>query len=142
MKGYAMINIEPVAVEEPSRLAKFIEDRLDDLKGVKLQQEIAREAGYKNSNMITMIKFGHTKVALDRVEKLAKALECDHAILLRLAMEQFFAPETVAYMVDVFKSGNLTKNETDLVRMYRDASNNSDPAVGQTVEDCLKKSFA
>lgn len=35
-----------------------------------------------------MIKYGSTKLALDRVPQLAKALWCDPAFLLRLTMEQ------------------------------------------------------
>src|SRR6056297_3865375 len=71
-----------------TELAKYIERRVLELKSKKSQIEIATEAGYVNPNMITMIKQGSTKVALDRVPALARALECDPAYLMRLSLEQ------------------------------------------------------
>jgi transcriptional regulator with XRE-family HTH domain len=71
-----------------TRLAKFVAQRIAELSGRKTQAEIASEAGFANSNMISMIKSGATKLALDRVPQLSKALECDPAFLLRLALEQ------------------------------------------------------
>lgn len=40
---------------------------------------MAREAGFENSNMITLFKQAATKLALDRVPSMAKALEVDTA---------------------------------------------------------------
>lgn len=68
-------------------MAKFVERRVLELKPKKSQAEIAAQAGYVNPNMVTMIKQGTSKVALDRVPALAKALECDPAYLMRLALE-------------------------------------------------------
>ncbi|WP_333829325.1 hypothetical protein [Pararhodobacter sp.] len=45
-----------------------------------------------------MIKGGASKLSLDRVPDLARALECGPAFLLRLAMEQAFG-ETAAKAV-------------------------------------------
>ena len=73
---------------QDSRLAKFVETRVLELKHKKSQVEIAEEAGLVNPNMITMIKSGSTKLPLDRVPALAKALEGDPALMLRLALEQ------------------------------------------------------
>ena len=50
-----------------SRLAKFVERRILALSGTKAQKEIAREAGFTNANMLSMIKSGDTKLALDPV---------------------------------------------------------------------------
>lgn len=66
---------------ENTALAKYVERRLLELKPTKSQAEIAALAGYVNPNMITMIKQGSSKVALDRVPALAKVLECDAAYL-------------------------------------------------------------
>ncbi|GHF75786.1 helix-turn-helix domain-containing protein [Seohaeicola zhoushanensis] len=60
---------------ENTRLADYIERRVLELKPKKTQAEIAAEAGYVNQNMISMIKKGSTKVALDRVPALARALD-------------------------------------------------------------------
>ena len=40
---------------QDSRLAKFLETRLLELKHKKTQAEIAEEAGFVNPNMVTMI---------------------------------------------------------------------------------------
>ena len=59
-----------------------------ELKPKKSQLEIASEAGFANPNMVAMIKNGSTKLALDRVPSMARALDCDPAYLLRLTLEQ------------------------------------------------------
>ena len=59
-----------------TELARYIDRRILELKAMKTQAQIAAEAGYPNPNMITMIKQGTSKVALDRVPALAKALDC------------------------------------------------------------------
>ena len=65
-------------------LAKFIEKRVLELRPKKSQIEIATEAGFLNPNMVSMIKNGSSKLALDRVPSFAKALDCDAAYLMRL----------------------------------------------------------
>lgn len=47
---------------EDTRLAKYIERRVLELKARKSQLQIASEAGFPNANMITMIKNGSTKL--------------------------------------------------------------------------------
>ena len=71
---------------QETRLAKFLKARLLELKHQKTQAEIAEEAGFVNPNMVTMIKKGSTKLPIDRVPALAKALESDPALLLRLSV--------------------------------------------------------
>src|SRR5271157_5534513 len=71
-----------------SSIAKYLDRRIDNLKGVKTQREIAVEIGYEKPNMISMFKRGETKVPLDKIPLLAKALHVDPAHLFRMAMEQ------------------------------------------------------
>jgi transcriptional regulator with XRE-family HTH domain len=122
-------------------LAKFVEDRVEELKGTKLQSEIAREAGYKSPNMITMIKQGNAKVAIDRVPDLSKALDVDPAQLLRLALAQFYTDETVAVLTSSFKKGMMTQNETKILSAIRAASNDSDPALTPDLEEKIQRLF-
>ncbi|MDE4297058.1 helix-turn-helix transcriptional regulator [Phaeobacter gallaeciensis] len=82
-----------------SRIAKLVGDRVEELKGVKSQRDIASEAGYKNQNMITMIKQGTSKVALDRAPKLARALEVDPRQFMLLALEQFYTTQFIDQML-------------------------------------------
>ncbi len=56
-------------------LAKYIERRVLELKSKKSQLQIASEAGFPNPNMVTMIKTGTSKLALDRVPSMARALD-------------------------------------------------------------------
>lgn len=77
-----------------SRLAKYVATRVLQLKPRKSQAEIASEAGFPNANFISMIKNGTSKLALDRVPALAKALECDAALLFRMALEQLSGSTT------------------------------------------------
>ncbi|SHL84098.1 hypothetical protein SAMN05444414_1567 [Roseovarius marisflavi] len=64
---------------EDTGLAKYIERRVLELKARKSQLQIAGEAGFPNANMVTMIKNGSSKLALDRVPSMARSLECDPA---------------------------------------------------------------
>ena len=64
-----------------SRRVHFLETRLLELKHKKTQAEIAKEAGFINPNMVAMIKQGATKLPIDRVPALAKALDSDPALL-------------------------------------------------------------
>jgi DNA-binding Xre family transcriptional regulator len=78
-----------------SRLASFVARRIKDLAGVRSQREIARIAGFTQPNMVSMIKTGEAKLPLERVEKLAIALDCDPHHLAQLALEQFHGPEVL-----------------------------------------------
>jgi transcriptional regulator with XRE-family HTH domain len=111
-----------------TRLAKFVAQRIAELSGRKTQSEIAREAGFPNPNMISMIKSGATKLALDRVPQLAKALDCDPAFLLRLALEQSLGATAAKAVHDIFGTP-LTRNEIEWIGELRDASGESDPRL-------------
>lgn len=71
-----------------TRLAAFLEKRILKLKPRKTQFEIAIEGGFVQPNMLSMFKNGSNKLPLDRVPGLAKALECDPALIFKLALEQ------------------------------------------------------
>ncbi len=62
-----------------SQLAKYVKHRVLELKPKKSQLQIANDAGFPNPNMVTMIKNGSSKLAMDRVPSMARALECDPA---------------------------------------------------------------
>jgi hypothetical protein len=52
---------------QDSRLAKFLKERLMELKHTKTQAEIAEDAGFVNPNTQTMIKNGASKPPVDHV---------------------------------------------------------------------------
>jgi hypothetical protein len=92
-----------------SRAAEFISRRLNELRGRKTQGDVARIAGFANANMISLIAGDKAKLPVERAVALARALECDPAILVRLALEQslseplmkqIFAHQTVSEGLD------------------------------------------
>ncbi len=111
-----------------TELAAFITHRITELRPRKSQVEIASEAGYPNPNMLSMLKSGTTKLALDRVVNLAKALETDPARLFQLALLQSGHETTRPVIEDVFGSV-VSRNEVSWLEAIREASGNTDPTA-------------
>ena len=82
--------------------AKLIADRVRDLSHRKTQAAIASEAGFANAKMMTFLKNERNKVPLDRVPSLAKALEVDPAMLMRLALHQPVGATAAQAIVEIF----------------------------------------
>ena len=123
-----------------TRLAKFVEKRVLELRPHKSQIEIATEAGYPNPNMIAMIRNGSTMLALDRVPGLAKALECDPRRLFCLALEQRWGSTSITVIEEIFGTV-VTKNECAWIAELRDASQNSDPTMTTRYRSALRAMF-
>jgi transcriptional regulator with XRE-family HTH domain len=113
---------------QDTRLAKYLDQRVLELKPKKTQSDIASEAGFVNPNMLTMLKQGASKVPLDRVPALAKALDCDPAWLLRLALEQGEGDTAAAAIFEIVGQP-ITKNEHGWIAEVRDASGDTDPRL-------------
>lgn len=125
---------------QDTELAKYVERRVLELKPKKTQAEIAAQAGYVNQNMITMIKQGRSKVALDRIPALAYALDCDPAYLMRLALEQAIGGTAAATLIEVF--GNpVTFNEQAWLLEIRSASGHTDPRLTARSQAALRAIF-
>lgn len=105
-------------------IADFIANHLAELD--KTQREIAAECGFETPNIITMFKKGSTKVPMNRIGPLAKALGADPAHMLRLAMQEYM-PDTWESIEETLKSTVLTANELKLIRAYREATGDTDP---------------
>lgn len=121
-------------------LAIFLERRILQLQHKKTQRDIATEAGFTNPNMLTMLKKGQTKLAIDRVATLASALETDPKYLLRLALQQS-RNETMVRVYDEVMGAVVTRNETGWLEVIREASNNSDPAVSTRARSAVRAIF-
>ena len=126
--------------KELSRIAEFVRDRVEELKGVRNQREIAEIAGYSNQNMISMIKQGHTKVALDRAFLLAKALDADPVKVMRMALEQFYTPLAIRDLETAL--GTASRNEIRILEYIRELTKGSDPSLTPELKDHLKSIFA
>ena len=125
---------------EHSRLAKFVDRRILELASKKAQRDIALEAGFRNVNMISMIKSGSTKLALDRVPAMAKALETDPKYLFVLALEQTGFETTRAAVGNIFASV-VTDNEADWLAEIRDASDYTDPRLNRRARSAIRGIF-
>ena len=123
-----------------TRLAKFVEQRVLELRPRKSQIEIASEAGYTNPNMISMIRNGATKLALDRVPAMAAALECDPKHLFILALEQTWGSTTARTIDEIFGTV-VTRNEVAWLEEIRDASDKSDPTLTLRLRSALRGVF-
>jgi transcriptional regulator with XRE-family HTH domain len=80
-------------------LSAYLTKRILELRPRKSQVEIATEAGFINVNMMSMLKSGKSKIPLDRVVALAKALEVDPSFLFKMAIEQS-SYETTSKVID------------------------------------------
>lgn len=123
-----------------SRMAKYIARRVLELKPKKSQHEIAAEAGFVNPNMISMLKSGASKVPLDRVPSLARALDADPRLLFRMALEQN-GGETARVAFEEIFGTSVSRNEVAWLEEIRDASNNSDPTLTSRARTTIRSIF-
>ena len=121
-------------------LAKFLAKQLLWIKRKKSQIEVATEAGFINPNMISMIKNGTSKLALDRVPSLAAALECDPAYLMRLALEQAVGATASKSLIEIFGTP-VSENERGWLDEIRDCSHNSDPRMTAKGRAAIRGAF-
>ena len=119
-----------------SRAAQFVARRIYELQSRKTQAEIASAAGFNSAGMISMIATGKAKLPLERAVSLAAALECDPALLVRLALEQtltqplldqIFAPEKAA----------ISSNERSILDHVRDVSEGTDPELTDKLAEAI-----
>ncbi len=104
-------------------VAEFLADRIATID--KTQREIAEACGFDNPNIITMFKNGSTKLPVNRIAPLAKALDVDPAHLLRLVMLEYM-PDTWEAIENIMQSTVLTSNELQLVRAFREVTGQGD----------------
>lgn len=107
-------------------VAEFLADKIAAID--KTQRQISEECGFDNPNIITMFKNGLTKLPINRIAPLAKALDVDPAHLLRLVMNEYM-PESWECVENIMQSTVLTSNELQLVRAYREVTGDNDAAA-------------
>lgn len=107
-------------------VAEFLADRIAAID--KTQREISVECGFDNPNIITMFKNGQTKLPINRIAPLAKALDVDPAHLLRLVMSEYMK-ESWECVENIMQSTVLSANELSLVRAYREVTGDNDAAA-------------
>lgn len=123
-----------------TRLAKFLQRRILELRPTKTQATVATEAGFPNVNMLSMIKNGTSKLPLDRVPGLARGLECDPGYLFLLALEQVFGSSAELTIRQIF--GTLpTRNEVAWLHEIRTASDGGDPHLTAKAQRAIRGIF-
>lgn len=123
-----------------TRLAEFITRRVLELRSKKSQRDVAVEAGFNNVNMLSLIKSGTSKVPLDRVPALARALEVDARLLFRLALEQSGGETTRRAVEEIFGTV-VSQNEIAWLEEIRDASGNTDPSLTSRARSAIRGIF-
>ncbi len=98
-----------------SQVARFITGRIEATG--KLQKDIAEKVGFEKPNIITMIKQGKTKLPLDKIGPMAKALEVDPVHLLKLCMEEYH-PNTWKAIAP-FMAAVITADERRMLNALR-----------------------
>jgi hypothetical protein len=96
----------------------------------KLQREIANEVGYDNPNVITLFKQGKTKLPVNKVPAMAKALGVDQANLLRIVMSEYM-PETWEVLSAVIGDRIMSEDERALLEMVKKETH----GLGVSMED-------
>ncbi len=121
-----------------STIAIYLDKKIDELKGVKTQREIASEIGYEKPNMISMFKRGEVKVPLDKIPLLARAINADPGHLFRLALEQYW-PQLGDTIQSIFGRTVTANEEEILIKPWREATGNLDPAPTAKVNEAVKR---
>jgi DNA-binding Xre family transcriptional regulator len=123
-----------------SRLTRFLQKRILEIRPQKSQTEIAIEAGFTNTNMMSLIKSGKSKLPFDRVPALALALDCDPKLLFRLALEQS-GGETIRKAIDEVFGTIVSQNEVAWLEEIRDASDHHDPRLTNRARTTIRGIF-
>ena len=114
-----------------SKLAQFLDKRLDELKGTATLAEIARKLGYPRGHILSMFRADQAKVPLDKIPALAEALNVDVGHLMRLGLEQYW-PDKMDVITRVF-CRVVTEHEFELIQEIRERTSDADPNL--TVRD-------
>jgi len=130
----------PMSPYADTKLAAYLTKRILELRPRKSQLEIAVDAGFINVNMMSLLKSGKSKVPLDRVPALAKALEVDPRLLFRMAIQQS-SYETTSEVIDEIFGTIVSRNEVVWLEALRDASDHKDPALTARSRAALRSLF-
>ncbi|WP_292271324.1 XRE family transcriptional regulator [Mesorhizobium sp.] len=139
MKGTIVMSKATTRPYSDTRLAKFLEKRILELKPRKTQSQISSEAGFAQHNMLSNLKSGLNRLPLDRVPALAEALEADPAYVFRLALQQGW--ETTELAISKIFGTIVSENETAWLEEIRDASGHTDPSLTMRSRAALRAIF-
>lgn len=105
----------------------------------KSQTQIAEEVGFEKPNVITMIKQGKTKVPLNKIGSMAKALEVDPVFFFRMVMNEYM-PDLMDMIAAITNQPIITRNEMDFIHVIR-SSKVENPKLRTEAEKKKLKEF-
>lgn len=104
------------SLDDKCQVASFVERRVN--QSPYSQKEIAEMCGFNTPNIITMLKQGSTKVPVEKIPALAKALDVDQVEFFTLVMKNYRPKE---YEVIVKILGDpISEAERNIVKLLRD----------------------
>jgi transcriptional regulator with XRE-family HTH domain len=103
---------------KPTTVAQYITAQIE-ASGLT-NSEIATALGYTpdRANMISMIRTGRSKLPINKVASMAKALHIDPAHLLRFVLREY-SPDTLVALEEAIGTGLLTEGEQEVVSLLR-----------------------
>ncbi len=105
-----------VNTEAKKEVSAFLEKHIN---GSKLsQKEIASICGFKNYNVVSMIKRGETGVPVEKIPKMAQALDLDRAELFEFVMSRY-RPGELKAIKEVYGSP-ITEAERQVIKLLRE----------------------
>lgn len=120
------------------RLHEYLSNVMD-ISG-KTQNEIAADCNFNNSNIVSMIKQGKTKLPMAKVIPMAKSLNLDPIHLFRMALKEY-QPDTYTALDAVIGAIIISRNELEILEVIRDA-NPTDPRLNTEQEKEALRKFA
>lgn len=113
--------------------ARMLEKAIDASR--LTQREIADQVGFKQANMISMMKTGECRVPLDRIPALAKTLGMDERKFLILAIHEYH-PGIHEVLVETLGLP-LTDAELGIITMFRMAHMRGDVELSEPFKKVL-----
>ncbi|NOV31220.1 helix-turn-helix domain-containing protein [Methylomonas sp. ZR1] len=104
-----------VSKEAKAKVAAFVEKHVNRSK--YSQKEIAEICGFNTPNIITMIKQGMTKVPIEKIPKLAQALDIDRVEFFDFVMRSYKPKEYEAILEIIGEP--ITEAEHKVIRLLR-----------------------
>lgn len=123
-------------------VAEYIERAVQ--RSRKTQKEISEEAGYPMPNILSMLKKGQSKLPLDRVVSLSRALETPPEELFLLVLNRLYPDPADNPLMQIFRGIIPTQTEVAMLDIIRKANKgpvnlpNGDERVAAAAEAVIK----
>src|SRR6056297_1733598 len=90
----------PTMTRTISPTSSFLRNAIED--SPETQREIARDAGFSSANALSLLKTGECKVPISRIPALAKALDVDGHLSVKIALREY-QPESWMVLDDLMR---------------------------------------